>query len=68
MIKCKDNGALTCVSKQGTPKSRWETDKEVIEKAKFLNTKYPSSDTKLVGYKCSHCHFYHLTTVAKKKK
>lgn len=68
MIKCKNIGALTCVSKQGTPKSRWKTDKEVIEKAKFLNNKYPSTDTKLVGYKCGHCGFYHLTTVSKKKR
>jgi hypothetical protein len=68
MIKCKDNGIYTCISKTGNPKSRWKTDKEVIDSAKYLNTKYPSTDTKLVGYKCSHCNFYHLTTVKIKKK
>lgn len=68
MIKCINNGKYTCISKEGKEKSRWGTDKEVIEKAKYLNVKYPVDTTKLVGYKCSNCGFYHLTTVLKKKK
>lgn len=66
MIKCKDNGSMTCVSKAGRPKNRWKTSDEVIAKAKYLNEKYPKKDTKLVGYKCSHCHHYHLTTNKKR--
>ena len=66
MIKCKDNGKMTCVSKSGKPKSRWKTSDEVIKQAKYLNKKYPKKDTKLVGYKCSNCHHYHLTTTKKR--
>lgn len=68
MIKCKDNGIYTCISKQGKNKSRWDTDKEAIDYAKYLNEKYPLPDTKLVAYKCTHCHFFHLTSVKKNKK
>ena len=25
MIKCKDNGPYTCISRNGKPKSRWDT-------------------------------------------
>lgn len=68
MIKCVNNGIYTCISKEGKPKSRWATDKEAIDKAKYLNTKFPQIGTKLVGYKCDNCGFYHLTTVKTKKK
>lgn len=68
MIKCKDNGNLTCVSKSGKPKNRWKTDTEAIDKAKYLNTRYTKEDTKLVAYKCTNCHHYHLTTRPKRKR
>ena len=55
MIKCKDNGPYTCISRNGKPKSRWDTAALVIENAKYLNEKYPSKTTKWVGYKCSNC-------------
>lgn len=66
MIKCKDNGIYTCISKNGNPKNRYDSDNEVIEEAKRLNKKYFSETTKLVGYKCTQCHKYHLTTVKKR--
>lgn len=62
MVKGKDYGEFSCISKSGKPKSRWDTDTEAIENAKYINTKYPSEDTKLVVYKCTHCYHYHLTT------
>lgn len=68
MIKCKNNGALTCISKSGKPKDRWITDSEAIANAKRVNKKYPSELTKQVAYKCSHCNHYHLTTVTINKK
>ena len=68
MVKCKHNGALTCVSKSGKPKNRYNTDSEVIKEAKRVNKKYFSETTEVVGYKCTHCHHYHLTTVKKKRK
>ena len=68
MIKCKDNGSYTCITRNGKPKSRWDTAALVIENAKYLNEKYPSKTTKLVGYKCSNCGYYHLTTVEINKK
>ena len=68
MIKSKDFGHLNCISKAGNLKSRWNTSDEVIAAAKYQNTKYPSEETKLVGYKCSHCHYYHLTTVKKRQR
>jgi len=66
MIKCNDNGRMTCVPRSGKPKSKWETSDEAIENAKYINNKYPKKDSKLVAYKCTHCHKYHLTT--KKKR
>lgn len=68
MIKCKDNGVMTCVSKNGNAKSRWKTDTEAINNAKYLNEKYPSEQTKLVAYKCTNCHHYHLTTRPKRQR
>ncbi len=63
MIKAIDNGKYSCISKNGNPKSRWDTSEEVIAKAKYLNEKNHEKNTKLVGYKCPNCHKYHLTTV-----
>ena len=67
MIKCKDNGIYTCMSKNGNHKNRYDTSDEVIAEAKRVNKKYhEGKPTKVVGYKCSHCHYYHLTTVLKR--
>jgi hypothetical protein len=66
MIKCTDNGIYTCIAKNGKPKNRYDSSDDVIREAKRLNKKYFSETTKLVGYKCSHCFHYHLTTVKKK--
>lgn len=63
MIKGINNGIYSCISKSGKPKSRWDTSEEVITKAKYLNLKNNSKNTKLVGYKCPKCNKYHLTTV-----
>jgi hypothetical protein len=68
MIKCVDNGLLTCISRDGKPKSRWLTSDEAIENAKYLNKKYDNPNSKLVAYKCTHCSHYHLTTKFKKIK
>lgn len=68
MIKGIDNGQFSCISKTGKEKSRWDTDEEAIKNAKYINTKYPEKDTKLVPYKCTNCHKYHLTTKQIKKK
>lgn len=65
MIKA-ENSNRSCYAKNGNLKSRWKTDKEAIENAKYINTKYPKDRTKLVAYKCPVCHHYHLTT--KKKR
>jgi hypothetical protein len=67
MIKCKDNGSLTCFSKSGKLKSRWDTQGEAIDQAKYLNKKFHKEDEfKLVAYKCTNCHKYHLTTTKKR--
>ena len=66
MIKSKNFGIFNCMSKSGKPKSAWDTSDEIIEQAKYLNKKYPSDKTKLIGYKCSHCHKHHLTTTKKR--
>lgn len=66
MIKCKNNGKFTCIGKNGKPKNRYETADLAILSAKRINTKYPDNPTKLVSYKCSHCHFYHLTSKPKR--
>lgn len=68
MIKGKDYGKFSCVSRSGKPKSRWDTDTEAIANAKYINETYPEEGTKLVAYKCSHCFKYHLTTVEVKRK
>jgi hypothetical protein len=68
MIKCVDNGLLTCISRDGKPKSRWLTSDEAIKNAKYLNKKYANDNSKLVAYKCTHCNHYHLTTKFKKIK
>lgn len=69
MIKCVDKGALTCVAKSGKPKNRWKTDKEAIKNAKYINeNKLQDEDYKLVAYKCTHCHHYHLTSKSKRKR
>lgn len=67
MIKCKDNRNLTCISANGKPKSRWKTSDEAIENAKYINQKYLKDECfKLVAYKCTYCHHYHLTKSKKK--
>lgn len=62
MEKGKNYGIYSFIAKSGKPKSRWETDKEAIENAKYLNKKYPKDNSKLVAYKCPNCHKYHLKT------
>lgn len=69
MVKCVDHGVFTCISKNGNPKSRWDTSEEAIIYAKYLNNKFhKDDDLKLVGYKCTHCYKYHLTTHTKRKR
>jgi hypothetical protein len=68
MIKCytKAKSNITCFSKSGKLKSRWNTQDEAIKQAKYLNGKFHKEDDfKLVPYKCNNCHKYHLT---RKKK
>jgi len=62
MQKCKDKGIFTCISRNGAPKKRFETDNAAISAAKIINEINKESPTKLVAYKCSHCFGYHLTT------
>jgi hypothetical protein len=66
MIKCVDKGMWTCVSKSGAPKKSYDTADAVISAAKLVNEHDPKPDTKLIGYKCTHCHKYHLLTVNKR--
>ena len=68
MIKCVDKGIFTCIGRNGNPKRRFDTPEQVISAAKLINGKNKDSNTKLVGYKCSHCHGYHLTTHLKNNK
>jgi hypothetical protein len=68
MIKCTDKGFFTCISSDGKPKASFDTSDEAINKAKYLNQKYPKKNQKLVGYKCTNCHKYHLTTRFLKNK
>lgn len=68
MIKCTDKGIWTCISRSGIPKKSYTNDKSAISAAKIVNEKDPQPYTKLVAYKCSHCHQYHLLTVNKKLK
>lgn len=62
MIKCQDKGIFTCIGRNGIPKKRFNTSEEAIHAAKKINEKNPNTTTKLVGYKCTNCHGYHLTT------
>ena len=66
MIKCVDNGIMTCISKNGNPKNRYRSADLAIRAAKISNDKYSNGLTKLVAYKCTHCHYYHLTTKSKR--
>ncbi len=69
MQKCIDKGIFTCIGRNGTPKKRFDTAEQAIHAAKIINNKNgEASLTKLVGYKCSNCHGYHLTTHFKKQK
>jgi len=66
MIKCNDKGKWTCISRSGLSKKAYPDDKTAISAAKIVNEKDPKLGTKLVAYKCTHCHQYHLLTVRKK--
>lgn len=67
MIKSTDNGIYSCISKSGKEKNRYNSSDEVIAEAKRVNKKYHSDKpSKVVGYKCPHCHYYHLTTTRKR--
>lgn len=62
MQKCIDKGIYTCIGRSGTPKRKFETADHAINAAKLINEKNKDSNTKLVGYKCTNCNGYHLTT------
>jgi hypothetical protein len=66
MRKCIDKGAFTCIGRSGKPKRRFETSEHAISAAKLINDRHKELTTKLVGYKCSHCHGFHLTTHTKR--
>jgi len=66
MVKCTDKGKWTCISRNGLAKKAYPDDKTAISAAKIVNEKDPKLGTKLVAYKCTHCHQYHLLTVRKK--
>ena len=66
MIKSKDYGKYNCINKRGNYKNRYDSAEIAISTAKFVNQKNPNSPTKLVAYKCSHCHYYHLTSKPKR--
>lgn len=66
MQKCYDKGVFTCISRHGVPKKRFETDAAAISAAKIINELNKNLPTKLVGYKCTQCHGYHLTTHLKR--
>ena len=68
MIKCVDNGRMTCIGKDGNHKNRYDTSEQAIAVAKHRNEVFPKRATKLVAYKCSHCHYYHLTSKPKRKR
>lgn len=57
---------LTCISRSGIPKKAYKTSDWAISAAKIVNEKNTTPNTKLVAYKCTHCHQYHLLTVKKK--
>lgn len=66
MIKCKDSGEYTCVSRSGRLKQSYSTADLAIEKAKEVNDMNPNSPTKLIVYKCTQCHKYHLTSTKRR--
>jgi hypothetical protein len=68
MIKCVDKGIWTCISNLGVPKKSYDNSDAAISAAKLVNKQEPKETTKLVAYKCTHCHKYHLLTVNKKIK
>ncbi len=68
MIKCIDKGKWTCIGRSGKPKASYTTSNDAISAAKIINTNDSKPETKLVTYKCTHCHNYHLLTVKKKIK
>ena len=67
MIKCVDRGIWTCISNSGVLKKSYDNSDAAISAAKLVNKYDPKETTKLVAYKCTHCHKYHLLTVNKKK-
>jgi len=66
MIKCTDKGRWTCISKLGVPKKTYSDADSAISAAKIVNKVDPKPESKLVAYKCTNCHKYHLLTVKKK--
>lgn len=69
MQKCIDKGIFTCIGRDGKPKRRFKTADEAIHAAKLINEKNGKDClTKLVGYKCSNCLGYHLTTHFKRQR
>ena len=68
MIKGVDKGIWTCISNLGVPKKSYDNSDAAISAAKLVNKHDPKETTKLVAYKCAHCHKYHLLTVNKKIK
>lgn len=68
MIKCVDKGRWTCIGRSGIPKKSYPDSDKAINAAKLVNNLDPKPGTKLVAYKCTHCHQYHLLTVKKKEK
>jgi hypothetical protein len=68
MIKCIDKGKWTCISNSGEPKKSYGNSDAAINAAKLVNKNVPKETTKLVAYKCTRCHKYHLLTVNKKIK
>jgi len=68
MIKCVDKGMFTCIGRNGTPKREFPSAEAAISAAKWANDKFPDEFTKQVGYKCTHCQKYHLTTVQKRQR
>ena len=68
MIKCVNKGIWTCISNSGVLKKSYDNSDAAISAAKLVNKYDPKETTKLVAYKCTHCHKYHLLTVNKKIK
>lgn len=66
MFKCD---TLVRKKEDGTevrkPKKKFDTQEEAIEQCKKLNAR-PQQITKLVPYKCPHCHKFHIGRNGKK--